>query len=231
MNNLAMLSAMAFEPRRAWQELGKTPRVWFPLLLLLVAAAGLLFWYYQVIDLRWMLESTLRANPRTRQMSEVQITQAAQAVSPQVMVWSSVIGGALIILILRLLEALYYSLAGKITNVQRTYKHWLSLACWSSFPQVLAIIPSMIVLLTASTNQLDQNALQPLSLNALFFHRTMAERGFQMLTSINLLHVWSLFLPILGVKVWSGRSWLFSTVFALLPWALFVGIWALFALR
>jgi Yip1 domain len=231
MNNLAMLSAMAFEPRRAWQELGTKPTVWFPLLLLLLSIAGLMLWYYQVVDIPWLMEATLRASPRTRQMSEVQITQLAQSMTPQAVLWSSVIGGAFVILILRLLEALYYSLAGKITNVQRSYKHWLSLACWSSLPQVLAVIPSMIVLLTASTNQLDQNALQPLSLNALFFHRTMAEPGFQMLTSTNLLHVWSLFLPILGVKVWSGRSWLFSAVFALLPWALFVGIWALFALR
>jgi Yip1 domain len=231
MNYLAMLSAMAFEPRQALQEIGNKPRVWFPLLLLLVSIAGLMFWYYKVVDIPWLTETTLRASPFTRQMNDVQIMQAVESTNPTAALWFAVIGGAFGLLIMRLLEALYYSLAGKFTNVQRSYKHWLSLACWSSLPQVLAMLPSIIVLLTATTSQIEQSALQPLSLNELFFHRGMSDTGYVMLTSTNLLHIWSLFLAVLGVKVWSGRSWLFSSVFALLPWALFVGVWALIALR
>jgi hypothetical protein len=34
-----------------------------------------------------------------------------------------------------------------------------------------------------------------------------------------------------GVRTWSGRSWLFSCIFALLPYVLIYGIWAFISLR
>jgi hypothetical protein len=125
---------------------------------------------------------------------------------------------------------LYYLLAGKITNVQRSYRHWLAMACWTGLPQVLAVLPAIGVLLASGTTQLDSSAIQPLSLNALFMHRDMGDAGYQLFTSINLLHLLTLPLAVMAIRVWSGRSWLFSSVYALLPVVLIFGGWAVFAL-
>jgi hypothetical protein len=95
----------------------------------------------------------------------------------------------------------------------------------------VAVIPSALVLLTATSNQLGQDALQPLSLNELFFKREAGQTGFLLLTNITLFNFVSLYLAAVGVKVWSGRSWLFSILFTALPLILIFGIWALFALR
>ena len=40
MNNLALLSALAFEPRKAFDEIAQRPRFWFPLLLLMISSAS-----------------------------------------------------------------------------------------------------------------------------------------------------------------------------------------------
>jgi hypothetical protein len=48
------------------------------------------------------------------------------------------------------------------------------------------------------------------------------------LTSIGLPEILSVYLAMLGVKVWSGRSWTFSAIFTLLPVALILGVVGLF---
>jgi hypothetical protein len=133
--------------------------------------------------------------------------------------------------IVSLLYALYYKIAGQVTGVSRSFRQWFSLNCWTSLPQVLATLPGLLVLMATTNRQVGQSILSPLSLNELFFHRTMSQPGYAFLTSVNLVLLASLFLAVLSVRLWSGRSWFFCTVFTLLPTALIFGIWGLVALR
>ncbi len=68
-------------------------------------------------------------------------------------------------------------------------------------------------------------------MNALFFHRAVGESGFSLFNALNLVQFVTLYLSVLGVKVWSGRSWLFSILFIGIPWVLIYGIWAWFSLK
>ena len=119
--------------------------------------------------------------PLRRQLTEAQIetqVKRAAAAVPGSPPRSQRITTALGLVIGYLLVSVYYLLAGKVTNVQRSFRQWFALACWTSMPSLLAIIPAAFVLLTATTAQIDQAELQPLSLNALFFHRAFGEPGF-----------------------------------------------------
>jgi len=232
MNSIAMLQALAFEPRRAFQALAEQPKSLFPLLAVVLCSAGLVLWYYQVVDLAWLTDRTIRGSAMAGRLTEAQIEAQVTAAGdhPGRAAVIAVIFTSLAVVLIRLCEAVYLLLAGKITNVQRSFGQWFALSCWTSLPSVLAAIPSAIVLLLSTTTQIDQSELQPLSLNALFFHRAFDQPGFSLLTSINLLHFLALYLAALGVRTWSGRSWTFSTVFVSLPWALIVGVWAFIAL-
>lgn len=232
MNNFAMLQALAFEPRRAFEAMAERPRSLFPLLLVALCSVGLVLWFYKVVDLAWLTDRTMRSGPLAGRLTEAQIEAQVSAAGSNPM-RAGVIAAVFTcfaLVIIRLLEAVYFLLAGKITNVQRSFGQWFALSCWTSVPSVLAAIPSAIVLLMATSSQMDQGELQPLSLNALFFRRAFDEPGFSLLTSINLLHFVALYLAALGVRTWSGRSWTFSIVFASLPWALIVGVWAFLAM-
>jgi Yip1 domain len=229
MNNWAILQALIFEPRRAVEAIAERPKFLFPLLLTWVAATGLVFWYYHVVDLAWLTDRSIRSSAFASRMTEAQIEAqvAAAGGNPTRAAVIAVIAASVGIVIIRLLEALYFVLAGKVTNVQRSFGQWFSLACWTSLVStVLAVIPSAIVLLMATTAQVDQGDLQPLSLNSLLFHRTFDQPGFSLLTSIHVLHFFALYLAALGVRIWSGRSWTFSAVFASLPWVLICSVWA-----
>ena len=125
----------------------------------------------------------------------------------------------------------FFIVAGNITNVRYSFRHWFAFCWWVATPQILSAIPALLILLLTDTSQLDASALNPLSLNELVFHRGLAEPGYSFLTSIGLIQIAIWWLTVVGVKVWSGRSTLFCTVFALLPSVIIYGLWALVAFR
>lgn len=232
MNSWAVVQALVFEPRRAFAELRARPRYGLPLLLVLVATVALSVWYQLKVDPAWLMDLQLRNSGFADRLTEEQIAQQVQAAGGNIGM-QAVIGGVaagIAVVIFFLLNAVYLLLAGKVTNVQFGFRHWLSLVSWSSLPSLLPVIPAVITLLTATSNQIDPGAIQPLSLNALFFHRAMGEPGYTLLTSLQVTTFLSLYLSIVGVKEWSGRSWLFSTVFAALPTVLVFGIWGYYSL-
>lgn len=233
MNNLAVLQALAFEPRKAFEELDARPRFWWPLLLVVLASGAISAWYTAFVDLEWLTDLQLRSSALTQNMTSAEIERLARNATARQGV-SAVINfivSTLAVAVIMLIMALYYSLAGKVTNVQRGFRHWLALVAWTSTPTLITLLASAVVLLTASSHQLSQSDLQPLSLNALLLHRDASEPGHSLFTSLNLMQFLSLYLAALGVRVWSGRSWLFSIVFTALPYVLIYGIWAFFSLR
>lgn len=231
MNNLQMIVALATAPRRAFDELARKPRWLFPFLLLLGSTLLLTIWYYSRVDLAWIIDEQLRNNPRAAALSEAQRAQMATAMNPAVVMWSSVIAVVVVLILVRLLEATWYTLAGKVTNVDRSFRQWFALANWTGLPAVIAVVPASLALLMAGSSQIDPGVLQPLSLNELFFHRKIGEPGYQLLSNLSLLGLVGAALAIIGVKTWSGRSWVFACVFVLLPVAVIFGTWAFFTLR
>lgn len=231
MNNFELAVALVLEPRRAIGEIEARPRFLFPLLVTVLVTAAAVFWYYSVVDAAWLIDTSIRNNPRTRQVTEEQLAQASQFMTRNVLMYGSLVGVVLVSVIVRLLEATWYLLAGKVTNVQRSFKQWFALACWTSLPQILAVLPAIPLLLMAKSPQIETSALSPLSLNELIFHRGMNEPGYSLFTNINLLHIYTVFLVVFAIKLWSGRSWLFAAVYTLLPCVLIGGVWALVALK
>jgi Yip1 domain len=230
MNSLEMLQALVFEPRKAFEALAERPRFLFPLVALILGTAGLVLWYYRVVDLEWFTDRQLRASAFARQLTEAQIETQIKSAAARPGITAAIAGitTALGLIIGYLLVSVYYLLASKVTNVQRGFRQWFALTCWTSLPSLLAIIPGAFVLLTATSAQIDQTELRVLSLNSLFFHRTFGEPGFTALSSVGIPEFLSVYLAMLGVKVWSGRSWTFSAVFTLLPLVLILGVVGLF---
>lgn len=226
MNNMEMSSALITSPSAAFADLKEQPKFWFPLLAVLVSTVAVLIWYYSFVDFDWLVDRMMSADPR---MSEEQRTQAMAMMKPGFIMWSSVISVIVFVTAARALEALYFSLAGNITNVRHSYLQWFALSCWTAFPHVIGALGMAAFLLTSGTNQVSNEELQVLSLNELLFHVPLGGKGYVLLSSITILHPWVWWLTVVGVRVWTQRSWLFSTVFGLLPPIVVYGVWALIA--
>jgi hypothetical protein len=231
MNNLALTVALATAPSTAFTELRERPRFWFPLLLLVLTTAGLMYWYYSVVDVEWLKDTMFSTNPKLQQMTGEQRAAAMGMYSRNAMRWSSLISMFIVIPLVFVVEALYLLVAGKVTKLSPSYKHWFALVCWTSLPMLLSTIVAAILLLLTDTPQMMPSVLQPLSLNELLMHVPAGGPGFALFESVNIPALLSWALMIIGVRTWSQRSWAFSAIVTLLPWVVIYGLWAFFAFR
>lgn len=231
MNNLAITVALATAPSSAFAELRERPRFWFPLLLLVFATAGLAVWYYSVVDIDWLKDLLFSNNPDIQQLDEHKRAAAMAMYSRKTLMVTAVIGTCIALPVVFLLEALYFLLAAKVTKLPQGFKHWFSLAAWSSMPALLGSVVAAILLLLSDTPQMAPSVLQPLSLNELVFHAPIGGRQYALLESVAIPAFLSWALMIIGVRTWSQRSWAFSATVALLPWVCVYAIWSFFAFR
>lgn len=234
MGNLGMMSALVFEPRKAFTDLDARPRFWFPLLVMIATTVVIAVWYRSVVDIEWVTDRAIRSSSFASRLSEAQIEETVKrSVERRTLgTVATVFGTPIAVVVIGLISALYMMLAGKVSRVKRSFRHWFAFTWWAGLPgAVLTMLASALVLLSATTAQIDQAELKPLSLNALFVQKTFDQPGYTLFSSIDLIQLFSLYLAVVGVRTWSGRSWLFSSIFALLPYVLIYGIWAFISLR
>jgi len=123
------------------------------------------------------------------------------------------------------LPATYFLLTAMVTRLPQGFKHWFALTCWCSLPYLLGRIVSAIRLLLADPTQLDRSVLSSLSLNDLLFHVGRGDPWFVPLEMLSVPAILSWTLTIIGVRVWSQRSWAFCATMFLVPGVVTFGIW------
>jgi len=230
MNDMTLAGSVIADPFAAFAELKERPSFWVPMLACIVTTAAMTFWYYQVVDFEWLKDHLFAGNPAFENMSAEQRAAMNRTMSPTIMSASAIVGVVIIMPLMFVLQAAYYLLAGKVSNVQYSFKHWLSLVSWSSVPALIGALAAMLVILSYGSNaQMGPSELQILSVNELFLHLKPAEKGAQWAGSIGILQLWGRVLSIIGVKIWSNKTWTFSVVFVMLPMVLIYGVWAYFA--
>jgi hypothetical protein len=213
MTNMSLARLLLTEPRRFFAELAESPRYALPMWLIVLSTCGLTFWFYSVVNTEWLIEQSIANNPRSASMTEAQRDAAARFMTPAMLTWGGMVSTLVIIFLLRVLETLYYRIVGRFTAVRRSFRQWFAFAWWTATPTLIGVIPSVLLLMLTPAAQVDVGALAPLSLNELFFHKRIGEPNYQALESISLVMLLSLALAAFGVKLWSGRSWLFSLLF------------------
>jgi hypothetical protein len=230
MNDLAMAGTVLTSPTAAFTELRERPRFLVPMLMIILAMVLQMFWYYNVVDIAWLKDHMFNGNARMDAMPTEARERFLGAMSKNMLMWPSIIGMAIMVPLMFVLISAYYLLAGKITNVQYSFKHWMALSAWSSLPMLIGLAAGSIMLLMQGSNaQMGPSELQILSANELFFQLSPAHPGAQLLMQLNPITFWTWALSIIAVKLWSNRSWVYSSVFVLLPIVVIFGGWALFA--
>jgi hypothetical protein len=233
MNNIALTVALATAPSSAFEELRARPRFWFPLLLLVASTAAIMYWYYSMVDFEWFKEVMFGNNPDIQKLPEDQRAAVLGMYTRTTMLWGSVIGIIIMLPVIYLLLALYLMVAAKVTKLPQefTFKHWFTFACWTALPTLISSVVAAVMLLLSDTTQVTPGTMQALSLNELVFHRPLGSPGQNFLGALNIPGFLGWALMIIGIHTWSRRSWLFSAIVALLPFAAVYGIWSLFAFR
>jgi hypothetical protein len=231
MNNFALSVALATAPSSAFEELRERPRFWFPLLLLVGSTVAIVYWYYSMVDIEWLKDAMFSNDPGMQTRPEAERAAAMAVLGRNTMLWGSVIGAIFVLPIFFLLQSLYLLLAAKVTKLPQGFKHWFALSCWTALPLLVSTIVAALLLIISDTPQVSPSVMQPLSINELVLQRPMGSPGHTLFESLTIPGVLSWILLIIGVRVWSQRSWAFSAIFIVLPIVILYGIWSAFAFR
>lgn len=225
MSAISTLGQVFTDPAKAFESLYERSNPVLPLLLLIVGSAALMTWYYQVVDMPWMIDQMLASSPQGNDPA----ARAAMEkfMSPATMTATTVAGIAIMLPLILLITAVYFLLSAKVIGSEIGFGKWFSFAAWAAVPSLLTIPAGAVAILMASNGQLGQNEINPLTLNQLFFHLPMGHRWAGLLDAIHLPMFWSLFVSAVGYQVWTKKSAATSWVVVLLPYALIFGIWAL----
>ena len=142
------------------------------------------------------------------------------------MMGTSLIGAVLGAPISYAIYALYLIIVSKITRVEIGFSKWFAFSAWSSVPQFLVFPLGFIQILLSSNGQMLPSALNPVSLNQLFFHLEPAMRWATLLDSISILTLWTFVVNVIAFQQWTQKSRLVSIVVIALPSLLFYGAMA-----
>jgi len=203
----------------------RTSWLWWPLLINLVLGVAAALYYVYWVDFPWLVDDVIAHLPQGSG------SQAADAIhkfmSPGKNAITSGVGITVVTFLIYTLEAAYFHLANKLgSGADVGFGQWFSLASWSGFVNVFGALAVFVVILTASTNQLPQQALSPLSLNGLVIHAEPGQPWFTWGSSLSLLTFWNIILLGMGYARWTGSPTPKAMLVTLIPWVLIFGAWA-----
>jgi len=221
----AMVDIVA-APGKALEEIKlHTSWLWWPLLITMIMASGLMAYYYNWVDFPWLVEETIRQVPVEKRAESADAIR--QFMHPGTSMWTAVVAIVLFSFIIYAIQASYLHLANKlITGADIGYGQWFSFSVWTAFVGVFGALAGFVIIFTADSNQLPTQSLQALSLNSLLVHAGPGEPLFTWASSLTLINFWTFFLMSIGYARWTGADIMKSTVIAVLPWAVIFGGWA-----
>ena len=222
----AMVDIVA-SPGKALDEIKlHTSWLWWPLLIMLLLASGLMIYYFSWVDFPWLVEETIRGVPAENRAESADAIRSFM--QPGRSTWTTVIAIVLMTFVIFLIQSVYLHLANKlITGAEIGFGQWFSFSIWTAFVGVFGTLAAFVLIFMADSNQLSQQSLQALSLNSLLIHAAPGEPWYTWASSLTLINFWSLYLMSIGFARWTGAAIVKSTIIAVLPWVLIFGIWAL----
>jgi hypothetical protein len=205
-----------------------TSWLWWPLLISMLLASGLMIYYFSWVDFPWLIEETIRQIPAEDRAEAADVIRNFMSVGTST--WTTVVAIVAMSLIIYTIQATYLHLANKLTaGAEIGFGKWFSFSVWTAFVGVFGALAAFVVILMADSNQLAAEKLQVLSLNSLLIHASAGDPLFTWASTLTLINFWTLFLMSIGYARWTGAEIVKSTIIVVLPWVLIFGVWALMA--
>ncbi len=195
-------------PQEAFRAIRERPRVFLPLLVLLLGYAAVSFLYTSSVDLAWLIDTQLSqtAKQLTQQQHD-QAVAAATKISPKIYASIGAVSTTVVVLLVTALVALYYTAVSFATGDGVKYKEWFALVCWCALPAVLGVIAQLVNLGVSDVRFMPQDSLDPLALgNLLGIDRTGASLMQRIALGVDVTALWALILTVIGYQAWTKSS-------------------------
>lgn len=215
------------QPGKVFAALKDKPTFLVPLLLTILVSVVMLAVYFAQVDGAWLVDRMVNANPDAT-AKEVEQMRSVMP-SAQIMGYISMASIAVLAVLVTLVIALYYWIAGKIAGHALSFRHGLSLTAWSGMPTLLGSIVGLVGAITM-TPQTPLESLQLLNIDPLFVQLPLDHAWSNFAKGFSLLMLWAIGLAALGWRTWFRTGWMQAVFVAALPYLVYFGALAIVAL-
>ncbi|GEA02593.1 hypothetical protein KUL17_14900 [Alteromonas sp. KUL17] len=222
MDILRIYTSLLYAPDRAYAK-ALNKKVWtlfFPLLAAIGITAALNVFYYNTIDMGWLLKQMVANVPEDQQQTVRESLTKTRLVS------ISLVGVFFMTLSVNLFRAFVYWFVLKIRGNSEKFTRLFAIVMWSTAP-LLLILPAGAtnIYINADLGMLP-NDVNPVSLNRLYFQFPGDSAWGQMLSTFSLINVWEVFLVMVGLRVATALNTRQAAIIAILPEVIVYAIWS-----
>jgi len=231
-NVMTALVDIFISPSKAFNGL-KEAKGWSFVAFILLAGilAASMFAFYNKADPQFLIDQQVAAASVDATIAEQKMIRQSMEQTIDLQVWFAMFGGIIGLAVINALMAGYYLFVSKQDpEANYGYGAWYGFGVWAMMPLVIYYFGFLILVLTASTNQISQTLMNYSSINQLLIGLEIGHPFYTLLESLNIFSIWSIFIAAIGLKSWTNFTFNKALLFAALPSIVIYGIWTVIAL-
>ncbi|QLE08109.1 YIP1 family protein [Pseudoalteromonas shioyasakiensis] len=231
-NVMTALVDIFISPSKAFNGL-KEAKGWSFVAFILLAGilAASMFAFYNKADPQFLIDQQVAAASVDATIAEQKMIRQSMEQTIDMQVWFAIFGGIIGLAVINALMAGYYLFVSKQDpEANYGYGAWYGFGVWTMMPMIISSLGLLILVLTASTDQISQTLFNYASINQLLIGLEIGHPFYTLLESLNIFSIWSIFIAAIGLKCWTNFTFNKALLFAALPSIVIYGIWTVIAL-
>ena len=231
-NVMTALVDIFISPSKAFNGL-KEVKGWSFVAFILLAGilAASMFAFYNKADPQFLIDQQVAAASVDATIAEQKMIRQSMEQTIDMQVWFAMFGGIIGLAVINALMAGYYLFVSKQDpEANYGYGAWYGFGVWTMMPMIISSLGLLILVLTASTDQISQTLFNYASINQLLIGLEIGHPFYTLLESLNIFSIWGIFIAAIGLKSWTNFTFNKALLFAALPSIVIYGIWTVIAL-
>jgi len=231
-NVMTALVDIFISPNKAFNGL-KEAKGWSFVAFILLAGilAASMFAFYNKADPQFLIDQQVAVASVDATIAEQKMIRQSIEQTIDLQVWFAMFGGIIGLAVINALMAGYYLFVSKQDpEANYGYGAWYGFGVWTMMPMIISSLGLLILVLTASTDQISQSLFNYASINQLLIGLEIGHPFYTLLESLNIFSIWGIFIAAIGLKSWTNFTFNKALLFAALPSIVIYGIWTVIAL-
>ncbi|MGB0923651.1 MAG: YIP1 family protein, partial [Pseudoalteromonas shioyasakiensis] len=215
-NVMTALVDIFISPSKAFNGL-KEAKGWSFVAFILLAGilAASMFAFYNKADPQFLIDQQVAAASVDATIAEQKMIRQSMEQTIDMQVWFAIFGGIIGLAVINALMAGYYLFVSKQDpEANYGYGAWYGFGIWTMMPMIISSLGLLILVLTASTDQISQSLFNYASINQLLIGLEIGHPFYTLLESLNIFSIWGIFIAAIGLKSWTNFTFNKALLFA-----------------